>query len=233
MNDQRLGASVRAIRLRRGWRQLDLAERARVSRATISTVERGHWQSLSVDTLREIAAVLDIRVDVTPRWRGGDLDRLLSRRHSMLAEHVALLLMCHAGWASVAEVSFSIYGERGVIDQLAWHEERALLLILELKTEFADMNETLGTLGRKRRLARTIAAEQGWRPEMVSVWLLVSDTRTNRRHAAEHAALLETRFKLDGRQFCAFLREPVAPTTGLAFMTDVNPRNARQTRLDR
>jgi transcriptional regulator with XRE-family HTH domain len=230
MDDQRLSASIRTVRIRRGWRQVDLAIRAGVSRATISLVERGHWQSLSMDTVREIAAVLDVRVDVVPRWRGGDLDRLLSRRHSMLAEHVASLLLDHSGWAAVPEVSFSIYGERGIIDQLAWHEAAAHLLVVELKTEFVDINETLGTLDRKVRLARTIAAERGWNPSMVSVWLIVSDTRTNRRHAAEHATLLGSRFKLDGRQFGAFLRNPREATTGLAFMTNANPRSTEQTR---
>lgn len=183
-----------------------------------------------MDTVREIAAVLDVRVDVVPRWRGGDLDRLLSRRHSMLAEHVASLLLDHSGWAAVPEVSFSIYGERGIIDQLAWHEAAAHLLVVELKTEFVDINEALGTLDRKVRLARTIAAGRGWNPSMVSVWLIVSDTRTNRRHAAEHATLLGSRFKLDGRQFGAFLRNPREATTGLAFMTNANPRSTGQTR---
>jgi hypothetical protein len=201
-----------------------------VSRATISLVERGHWQSLSMDTVREIAAVLDVRVDVVPRWRGGDLDRLLSRRHSMLAEHVAVVLLAHPGWIAVPEVSFSIYGERGIIDQLAWHEATAHLMVVELKTEFVDLNEALGTLDRKVRLARTIAAERGWRPTTVSVWLIVSDTRTNRRHAAEHATLLGSRFKLDGRHFGAFLRDPREATTGLDFMTNANPRSTRQTR---
>jgi ribosome-binding protein aMBF1 (putative translation factor) len=42
MDDQRFGSAVRAVRQRRGWRQADLAEAARVSMATISRVERGH-----------------------------------------------------------------------------------------------------------------------------------------------------------------------------------------------
>lgn len=228
VNDQHLSASIRTVRTRRGWRQVDLAERAGVSRTTVSLVERGHWQRLSIDTAREIAAALDIRVDCVPRWRGGDLDRLLSRRHSMLAERVAGLLASQAGWVVLPEVSFAVYGERGVIDQLGWHEAKAHLLVVELKTEFVDINEALGTLDRKVRLARTIAAERGWRPSLVSAWLLTSDTRTNRWHAAEHAALLGSRFKLDGRQFKAFLRDPIMATTGLAFMTNANRGNTVQ-----
>lgn len=33
------------------------------------------------------------------------------------------------------EVSFSIYGQRGVIDILAWHAATRSLLVIELKTE--------------------------------------------------------------------------------------------------
>jgi transcriptional regulator with XRE-family HTH domain len=230
MDDQRLRAAIRAVRIRRGLRQQDLADASGVSRATVSLVERGHWQRLSIETVRRLASAVDVRVEVVARWRAGDLDRLLSRRHSMLAERVASLIVAHAGWVAVPEVSFAVYGERGFIDQLAWHAGTGNLLVIELKTEFVDINEALGTLDRKVRLARTIAAERGWRPMSVSVWLVVSDTRTNRRHAAEHATLLGSRFALDGRQFRPFLREPCAATTGLAFMTDANRGSTGQAR---
>ncbi|MEA2632936.1 MAG: hypothetical protein QOE66_3155, partial [Chloroflexota bacterium] len=69
------------------------------------------------------------------------------------------------GWILAPEVSFAIYGERRVIDILAWHPGRRALLLIELKTELVDMNELLGTLDRKRRLARRIAQERGWDPE--------------------------------------------------------------------
>ena len=45
------------------------------------------------------------------------------------------------------EVSFSIYGERGVIDILAWHPGRRALLIIELKTDIVDVNELVGRGG--------------------------------------------------------------------------------------
>jgi transcriptional regulator with XRE-family HTH domain len=86
--EDRLGALIRAVRRRRGMRQEDLARLAGVSHSTVSLVEREHWQKLSLATVRAIAAALDIRVDVMGRWRGGDADRLLNRRHSLLAESV-------------------------------------------------------------------------------------------------------------------------------------------------
>ena len=224
MDDQQLGRLVRAIRLRRGLRQIDIAAAAGVSHATVSLVKRGHCRKLSLETIRQIAAAVEVRVELGARWRGGDAERLMNRRHSLLAESFASFMASMPGWVSEAEVSFGIYGERGIIDQLAWHPATAHLLVVELKTEFVDVNEMLGTLDRKARLARSVAAGRGWKAGCVSVWVVASATRTNRRHAAEHAALLRSRLRLDGRQLGPFLRNPTEVTTGLAFWTESNPR---------
>lgn len=228
MDDQRLGALVRAVRLRHRLRQQDVADAAGVSQSTVSLVERGHFRTLPVEVVRRIAAALDVRVELIGRWRGGDADRLLGRRHSMLAESFACFVAAHHGWIVEPEVSFAIYGERGIIDQLAWNAAAGHLLVVEFKTAFVDVNDMLGTLDRKRRLIRQIVAERGWQPRAVSVWLIVSDTRTNRRHAIEHATLLRSRFPLDGRQLRPLLRHPSLPTAGLAFWTGSSPGGARQ-----
>ncbi len=222
MNDQQLGALIRAVRRRRGLRQADLARLAGVSRATVSLLERGHWERLSFARVRGIAAAVDVRVEVTGRWRGGDANRLLSRRHSILAESFAAFMAGQPDWVAEPEVSFAVYGERGIVDLLAWHEPTAHLLVVELKTEFVDFNEMLGTLDRKVRLAGTIGASHGRHARLVSAWLIVTDTRTNRRHARQHATMLGNRLALDGRQLRAFLRDPSKATTGLAFWTDSN-----------
>jgi transcriptional regulator with XRE-family HTH domain len=230
MDDLRFGAVIRAIRKRRGLGQLELARLAGVSHATVSLVERGHCERLSLLTVRRIASALEVRTELLGRWRGGELDRLLSRRHSMLGERFAAFVLAHPGWIVEPEVSFSIYGERDAIDQLAWHSGSAHLLVVELKTTLVDINEMLGTLDRKRRLARTIAADRGWRPTAISVWLIVEDTHTNRRHAADHRVLLRTRLPFDGRQLRSFLGRPSSATFGLAFWPNANPRSTRPSR---
>jgi hypothetical protein len=82
---------------------------------------------------------------------------------------VAFWIGRQPGWSVVAEVSFAIYGERGVVDLLAWHEATDSLVVIELKTAIVDIDEILGTLDRKRRLAVRIAAERGWKARSVSV----------------------------------------------------------------
>jgi transcriptional regulator with XRE-family HTH domain len=223
VDDRQLGALIRSVRLRRGLRQADVAAVASVSPATVSLVERGHLDRLSLAMLRGVGAAVDVRVEVSGRWRGGNAGRLLSRRHSLLAESFAAFMSRQPGWVFEPEVSFSVYGERGIVDVLAWHEASSHVLVVELKTEFVDVNELLGTLDRKRRLAGSVSATRGWRPALVSAWLIVSDSRTNRRHARQHAALLRSRFKLDGRQLRPFLRDPSTPTSGMGFWTDSNP----------
>jgi transcriptional regulator with XRE-family HTH domain len=161
MDDQRFGSVMRAVRIKRRWRQLDLAERTGLTASTISRIERGHLDRLSLATVRRVAAVLDVRVELLGRWRAGDLDRLLNARHSRLHEDVADTFREHFPWWRLApEVSFAIYGERGIIDVLAWHAMNRSLLVIELKTDIADVNELIGTFDRKVRLASKIGAER-------------------------------------------------------------------------
>jgi len=195
VDDQRLGTALRLVRRRRGWAQAELALRAGCSQGLVSMLERGHLETVSLRALRRVAAVLDIRIDVRARWRAGDLDRLLNARHSELHELVARWFAAELPeWVLAPEVSFAIYGERGVIDILAWHEPSRSLLVIELKTTIADVNELLGTADRKRRLAAQVAGERGWDPLTVSQWLVVADTRTNRRRVDAHMTVIRNAF---------------------------------------
>ena len=222
MQDTRLGSAVRLLRHRRGLTQAALAARAGVSAPSISRIERGHIDSFAVRTIRAVANELDIRVDVVPRWRSGDLDRLLNHRHGAFHEIVARWFGAKLpAWILAPEVSFSIYGERGVIDILAWHPGRRALLIIELKTDIVDVNDLAGSADRRRRLARKIAAERGWDPVSVSVWVVVAPGRTNRRRVAAHQAMLRSAFPADGRAIGTWLRDPVGPVSALSFWPDV------------
>jgi hypothetical protein len=146
------------------------------------------------------------------------------RRHSALHEDVAARLSSLPGWQLAPEVSFSIWGERGVIDILAWHEPTRSLLVIELKTELVDVNEVLGTLDRKVRLARQIAADRGWtRPSSVSVWLIVVDSSTSRHRAQDHATMLRSVLPADGRTMRRWLARPSGRVAALSFWPNMRP----------
>jgi transcriptional regulator with XRE-family HTH domain len=221
VDDHRIGAAIRAIRIRKGLRQRDVATRAGVSRWAVMHIERGRLAALPFGTIRAVASSLDARLDTTLRWQGGDLPRLLSARHSAMHETMARFFGDLPDWTAEPEVSFSIYGERGIIDVLAWHPGRRILLVIELKTEVVDVNEMLGTLDRKRRLARSIARDRGWEPLEVGVWLVLAEGRTNRRHVATHASVLRAKLPMDGRGMRAWLRRPVGAVAALTFLPSV------------
>jgi transcriptional regulator with XRE-family HTH domain len=231
MDDFRLGTVIRLVRQARGWRQRDLSDRSGVSQSAVSRIERGQVGTQSIDIVRAVAAALDIRVELMPRWRGGDLDRLLSRGHSALHESVARTFRDELpAWILAPEVSFAIFGERGVIDILAWHPGRRALLVIELKTDLVDMNELLGTLDRKRRLAAKVAAARGWDPVTVSAWLIVSESRTGRRRVAEHETMLRSALPDDRRTIQRWLRDPVGRVAALSFWTDMRGETGRRAR---
>jgi transcriptional regulator with XRE-family HTH domain len=196
----RFGAALRAIRLRSRLRQEDVARRARVSRSTVARVETGAAATLRLETLERIAAAVGGRAELQLRWRGGDLDRLPDAGHAAMHEAMATMFAGLPGWEAVAEASFAVYGERGVVDVLAWHAERRVVLVIELKTQLVDLSEMLGTLDRKRLLAPLIARERGWNPVTTSVWLVLADTPSVRARVLAHRGVLRSAFPSDGRR---------------------------------
>lgn len=233
MEDVRVGAAFRAVRVRRRWRQSDVAARAGVARSAISDIERGHLDATPLRTLRRVAQALDIRIDLIARWRGGELDRLLNARHSALHESVARFFTSLPAWMMAPEVSFSIFGERGVIDILAFHRPTGCLLVIELKTDVVDVNELVGTIDRKSRLAQRIARDRGWTATSVSRWVIVARDKTNQRRVAAHRAVLRAAFPADGHLMRHWLRDPAASVSALSMWTNVAGRDPSPTRSHR
>ena len=228
MDDQQLGARVRAARIRRGWRQRDLAAAAGVSDAAVSRIERGHLDGIALRVIRLVAAALEIQVELLPRSRAADLDRLVNARHAALAEAVLAWFASLGGWVAWPEVSFNVFGDRGVVDILAWHAPTRSLLVIELKTAIVDIGELPGTLDRKRRRAPEIAEPFGWlRPASVSVWLVVAEGSTNRRRIAEHGATFRAALPARAVEARTWLRRPVGALHAVSFVSDRRPRSIR------
>ena len=231
MDDQRFGSAIRVVRIKRGWTQQQLADRAATSRTSISRLERGHPETFSLGTIRRVAGALDVRVDVVPRWRAGDLDRLLNAKHSQLHELVARWFAKELPtWVLAPEVSYSIYGERGVVDIVAWHPGRRAILVIELKTDIVDVNQLIGKVGEKARLVRQIVKERGWDPLTVSTWVIVAGGRTNRARLAAHQAVLRAAFPADGRSMRRWLADPADSVAGLSLWADRSGRPITPTR---
>jgi transcriptional regulator with XRE-family HTH domain len=218
MDDRRLGHTLRAIRLRLALTQDELGTAANRSRHIVGRVERGTVDGIDLPTIRAIAAAHGVDIDVLVRWRGGDLGRLVNARHAALHEVIAERFAALPSWTFEPEVSFASFGERGVIDGLAWHPATGSLLVVELKTEIVDVNDLMASMDRRLRLAAEIGATRSWHARSVSCWVAIADSRTNRRTVARHARVLRAKFPDDGRSVGGWLRAPAAPIRALGFV---------------
>jgi transcriptional regulator with XRE-family HTH domain len=229
MDAVRLGRQIRALRRRRGWRQIDLAGACSTSRATISRLELGHADELTVRALNAVAAALSARLTVLLSWNGEALDRLLDADHAALVERVAVGLRA-LGWVVVVEATFSVRGERGSVDILAYHPAALVVLVVEVKSVVPDVQATLMTLDRKSRLAMDIARSRGWDVRRVGRLLVVADGRTTRRRVREHAATFAAALPARTVAVKQWLRRPgSAPHfSGLWFLAVDRRVSARQ-----
>jgi transcriptional regulator with XRE-family HTH domain len=131
--DLRLGRVLRTLRRRAGLGQVDLARKVGVSHSTMSRLERGYCEGVTVATIRRAFGALGASVSVTPYFQGATMDRLLDEDHALLAGRFSQTLRKY-GWSVETEVSYSRYGERGSIDLLAYHTPTATVLVVEIKT---------------------------------------------------------------------------------------------------
>jgi transcriptional regulator with XRE-family HTH domain len=208
--EARVGAVVRAMRRRRGWRQVDLAAAAGVSQASVSLIERGHLDRFSLRIVREVLGALDAGLFLEVRRRGAEVDRLLDEGHAAVGARLASKLRGW-GWEVRVEVSYSEFGERGSIDLLAWHAATGSLLVIEIKTEIPSAEATLRKLDEKGRLATKVAAERfGWVARSVSRVLVVPANETDRRRVARQAALFDAALPARSNEIRRWLRDPVA-----------------------
>lgn len=183
MDTIRVGRLLRMVRLRRNWRQADVAARARLSAATVARQENGRLLSLAA--LERHAAVFGLRLDVRLLGRAGDLGRLADEDHAALVEWLAAWLRSH-GFGVELEASFSEWGERGLVDLLAHHAPSGTLLIVEVKTRLVDLQELIGGIGVKERLASALARRRGFDVSQVAVLLAISDAPANRAIIRAH-----------------------------------------------
>jgi transcriptional regulator with XRE-family HTH domain len=226
MDAVRFGRQLRALRRRRGWRQQDLGAASGVSRATIARIELGGAGRQQVQTLETIATALSAHLDARLLWNGESLDRLLDQAHASIVNELTRRLVA-AAWDVAPEVSFSIFGERGSIDILAFHPAEALLLVVEVKSVLPDLQAMLVTLDRKARLAPRIARDRGWRAASVGRILVLAGDRTARRRVEAHESVLRAAFPTRGIAVKRWLRQPDQPISGLLFVSDVRGVNAR------
>jgi transcriptional regulator with XRE-family HTH domain len=208
---------MRALRIRRGWRQSDVAGVAGLSRAQYSRVERGEIRGIPFGDIEAACGALGADLEVRVRWHGEGLDRLLDAVHAGLVDHVVRLLT-DWGWETAVEVTFNHYRDRGSVDVLGWRADARVLLVVEVKSVVPDAQATISTHDRKVRLADIIGASRGWKPRLVGRLLVLADSSTSRRRVLELAALFGTAYPDRGVTVRRWLRSPAGALAGLLFL---------------
>ena len=228
MDDIAIGRLVRSIRSRLRLRQVDVANRAGLSQQLVSMLELGALEHVSVPALRRVARALGAEVVIGVRWRGAEVDRLRDEDHARIVASVVRRLEA-LGWLTTTEVTYSVFGERGSIDILAFHPVTRTLLVVEVKTELVSVEETVRRLDQKTRLAPKIAAERlGWSPVSTARLLAVMDTRTARRHVQRHDPVFRRAFPVRGWASRSWLRSPSGAASLLLFVPFTNAAGARR-----
>jgi transcriptional regulator with XRE-family HTH domain len=228
MDDRRVGAALRALRLRRGLRQIDLAILAGVSQQTISLIERGHWEFLSLRTVRAVFAALDATFDGEVRWRAGALDRLLDERHALLVGEIGGQVQA-LGWEVATEVTFSHFGERGSVDLLAIHRASGTALVIEAKTQLVSIEQMLRRLDVKARLSRGLVRDRfGVGPSDVGRLVVILESSTARRRVEREAAVLGLALPQRTAEVRRWLQRPAGAIAGLWFLPLTHGGGSRQ-----
>lgn len=218
----RVGSSLRALRIRGRLRQQDLADRAHVGRGDVGAIELGRGDRVTLGAVQRVADALGARLDLAVRWNGEQLDRLLDEAHAATVAAMIRRLESY-GWTTAIEVSFSIWGERGSIDILAWHAATRTLLVVEVKSVLPDVQSLLHGLDRKARLGAEIGQSRGWSPAAVARLVAIAESPTSRGRVARHATVLDVALPVRGRELRAWLRDPTGPIAGLMFLSNASP----------
>jgi transcriptional regulator with XRE-family HTH domain len=231
MDDAQIGSVFRAVRLRLGLTQGQVAAKAGSSRPIVSLIERGGVEQTSLRAARAVARSLGISLSMDTRWRGAAMAKLLDERHAALVRATAAILR-GLGFEVHVEYPFSIWGERGSIDILAWHPILRVVVAIEVKTRLVDLQDLFSTTDRKRRLVATICRQEGWEPVAAGSVLVLPEEGWARKGVRRFAPLFDAAFPARTVEVRRWLQRPVGDLRGIWFLADDRHGSTRQ-ELDR
>ncbi|HXG39608.1 MAG TPA: helix-turn-helix transcriptional regulator [Candidatus Limnocylindrales bacterium] len=201
-SSRRVGEEIRALRLRAGIRQADLARAIGVDRAVISRLEAGDGR-VSARTKARAAALLGAayRQQLFPVGEPYLVDGAQARIVERLLE------LRHRRWRAIPEAPVPGDGRRSTDVRLeCWPD----IVLVEVETHVRRLEEVVRECHTKRA---AVAADvpPGWR---VHAALVLPPTRHHRALVRTHRETLASAFPVPDRTLRAALVAPAGPWPG-------------------
>lgn len=218
----RLGGQVKAMRLRRGWSQQDLATRADVGRTVIGRAERAVG-TVELETLERIALALG--VPLTVGFARDSMDEATDAGHLALQE-IVLRHGRAGGFTGQFELPTRPNEPWRSIDVVLGCEPRQLVIAIECWNTFGDLGAATRSSRRKAAEVQQLATGR-WGPDGRSglVWV-VRETARNRALVARYPEVFAATFTGSSRRWLATLTTGAAPPSspGLVWCDAANGR---------
>lgn len=210
---------IRETRTTLGWRQQDVADRARVSRSLVATVEAGNGNpSLGVVAAIFAALGVDFPAPRPPVLVGLPRDHGHGRCLAYAVRRLKRL-----GWTVATEVPVVDGRWRGSIDLAIWHPVAAAAGIIEIKGVIDDVGAAQRQVMWYERMGLAVTRSLGWRPRVVVPALLVLATESNDGVLARHRELVTTTFAVGSRQLERWLANPADRWPGGRAIALIDP----------
>ena len=172
-----VGGTVCTARANIGWSQRELSRRSGVPQAQICRIERGRVRDVRISEVDRLFKALGVRY-----WLGTEAPHVAGRQSDLVHARCSAYVerrLGGSGWLVEREVEIGGDRSRGWIDILAFHPERRILLVIELKTEIHDLGAIERSMNWYRREAVRAAGRFGWRPMSVGSALLILQSVEN------------------------------------------------------
>jgi transcriptional regulator with XRE-family HTH domain len=219
LRDQ-IAMAVASARRDLGWTQRQLADRAGVSQSLVATAETGRRGS-SIESFERIAEALGLRVAIDARppvLVGGGRQADPAHARCIGALRTAL---ARAGLACATEVAVADGPVRGWIDLVAYRPARRRLLVVEVKTQLADLGGLERQVDLYARTCLPAARALDWRPSELLVVVAVLATADADAFVLANRAALAHAFPSRGDRLLAAMLED-GPITGRG-LTMIDP----------